>query len=279
MNFSNEISQPGFMLFWEDLSLYAECLTAEELGNVLLALLADHEQTGLPALGKPETLAFRQLAMKIGLQAQKYRAAAERSRRNGKKHTGSTRKESADAEPGTSRRNLKQPGRTQTNLPASTETETETKTETVTETESKTETETETVTETERETEIKRSSASERKAESFSAAPLSALLADTDPCEEDEKKKERGSLRRIPSLSQISDYIVSHGLHVDAEEFFRYYDAGHWHDRDGNPVRSWRQKLLTWDSKNRSRGRPETPAFAFERAPENAGDGVDWLML
>ena len=33
------------------------------------------------------------------------------------------------------------------------------------------------------------------------------------------------------------------------DEFFRYYEAGNWYDKKGEPVLNWKQKLLTWDGR------------------------------
>jgi hypothetical protein len=51
-----------------------------------------------------------------------------------------------------------------------------------------------------------------------------------------------------PTLEEIQKYITEKGLHVDAKQFYDYFEAGNWVDSKGNRVKSWKQKLLTWDN-------------------------------
>ena len=53
-----------------------------------------------------------------------------------------------------------------------------------------------------------------------------------------------------PTIEEIRSYISEKNLNVDAEKFFDYFDAGEWLDSKGKPVRSWKQKLITWSNKN-----------------------------
>ena len=50
-----------------------------------------------------------------------------------------------------------------------------------------------------------------------------------------------------PSLAEIQSYVAEKGLSVSVERFFDYFTAGNWYDAKGNPVKNWKQKLLTWD--------------------------------
>jgi hypothetical protein len=59
-----------------------------------------------------------------------------------------------------------------------------------------------------------------------------------------------------PTLEEIQKYITEKGLHVDAKQFYDYFEAGNWVDSKGNRVKSWKQKLLTWD--NMRKKDPET---------------------
>lgn len=55
-------------------------------------------------------------------------------------------------------------------------------------------------------------------------------------------------LKRVtPTLEEISEYIKEKNLTVSAKEFFDYFEAGNWIDARGNKVKSWKQKLLTWE--------------------------------
>lgn len=83
------------------------------------------------------------------------------------------------------------------------------------------------------------------------------LKTDTDIGERPTRKKNANlhstpSLR--PSLEEIEAYISEKGLIVDSKRFFDYFDASDWVDSKGNPVRNWKQKLITWSKNNDNRG-------------------------
>lgn len=50
-----------------------------------------------------------------------------------------------------------------------------------------------------------------------------------------------------PTLEEVKAYAAERGSNVDPERFFDYFTAGDWKDSRGNPVRSWKQKFLTWE--------------------------------
>jgi len=58
-----------------------------------------------------------------------------------------------------------------------------------------------------------------------------------------------------PSLEDVKAYASERGNKVDPVKFFDYYTAGQWKDVKGNPVKNWKQKLITWESKEQ---KPET---------------------
>lgn len=55
-----------------------------------------------------------------------------------------------------------------------------------------------------------------------------------------------------PTLEDIRSYISEKNLNVDAEKFYDYFEAGEWKDSKGEPVRNWKQKLITWSKSNGS---------------------------
>ena len=59
---------------------------------------------------------------------------------------------------------------------------------------------------------------------------------------------EESSKRKQPSLEEIQTYVQEKNLSVDAKQFYDYFTAGNWVDSKGNKVKSWKQKLLTWNS-------------------------------
>lgn len=50
-----------------------------------------------------------------------------------------------------------------------------------------------------------------------------------------------------PTLNEIKKYVQEKQLEVDAEQFYNYFTEGNWIDSKGNHVKSWKQKILTWN--------------------------------
>lgn len=50
-----------------------------------------------------------------------------------------------------------------------------------------------------------------------------------------------------PTLEEVTEYCRSRNSPVDPKKFYEYFDAGNWKDAKGNPVRNWKQKVLTWE--------------------------------
>lgn len=53
-----------------------------------------------------------------------------------------------------------------------------------------------------------------------------------------------------PTLEEVKDYCKERNSSVNPETFYQYYEAGDWKDSQGNPVRNWKQKLITWEKKS-----------------------------
>jgi hypothetical protein len=66
---------------------------------------------------------------------------------------------------------------------------------------------------------------------------------------EDKDKDKDKNIFRPPTLEDVRAYCLERGNTVDPVKFWSYYDAGDWKDAKGNPVRNWKQKLLTWENK------------------------------
>lgn len=54
-----------------------------------------------------------------------------------------------------------------------------------------------------------------------------------------------------PKLDDINAYITEKGLIVNGKVFLDYFTAGNWKDSEGKPVKNWKQKLITWDERDR----------------------------
>ena len=51
-----------------------------------------------------------------------------------------------------------------------------------------------------------------------------------------------------PNLEEVESYCKERKNNVDAKKFFDYFTASDWVDGKGNPVRNWKQKIITWES-------------------------------
>lgn len=67
--------------------------------------------------------------------------------------------------------------------------------------------------------------------------------------ESESKSKERSTRTRFtpPTFEEVEEYARNRNSPVDPRKFFEYFEAGNWKDAKGNPVRNWKQKLLTWE--------------------------------
>ena len=71
-----------------------------------------------------------------------------------------------------------------------------------------------------------------------------------------------------PSLDDVKAYVADKGLTIDPQTFYDYFCEGKWTDSEGKPVKNWKQKALTWDSKERQR---RTIAAARGLIPQKSG--------
>ena len=76
--------------------------------------------------------------------------------------------------------------------------------------------------------------------------------------EEEKEKDKRVKIRKFipPTLLEVQSYITEKGYGLDAKVFFEFFDASGWVDGKGNKVRNWKQKVITWNSRNTPK--PET---------------------
>ncbi|MBQ3089532.1 MAG: hypothetical protein IJD21_03105 [Oscillospiraceae bacterium] len=58
-----------------------------------------------------------------------------------------------------------------------------------------------------------------------------------------------------PDIDAVDDYICQHGLRVDVNEFFFYYQDLNWHTASGAPI-NWPRKLQEWHESSLEHGWP-----------------------
>ena len=54
-----------------------------------------------------------------------------------------------------------------------------------------------------------------------------------------------------PTLEEIQTYCKERKNNVDAKKFYDYYSAAEWRDKNGDKVKSWKQKVITWEGRNK----------------------------
>ena len=65
-----------------------------------------------------------------------------------------------------------------------------------------------------------------------------------------EEKKRRSNIPPFipPTLGEVREYCNSRNSSVNPETFYEYFSTGNWKDSKGNPVKNWKQKLITWEN-------------------------------
>lgn len=72
-----------------------------------------------------------------------------------------------------------------------------------------------------------------------------------------EKDKRYISRFKAPNLEDVEQYITEKGYKVDAKVFFDYYSEAGWKDSDGKPVKNWKQRVVSWNSRAKN-NKPQT---------------------
>lgn len=87
-----------------------------------------------------------------------------------------------------------------------------------------------------------------------------------DKDKDKEKKKKSTALPRFvpPTLNDVRAYVSERGSNVDPVKFFDYFSAGDWIDSKGQPVRNWKQKIITWENKMNGGEKHEHSGHAVE---------------
>jgi predicted phage replisome organizer len=67
--------------------------------------------------------------------------------------------------------------------------------------------------------------------------------------EKDIESREKRKRFVPPTLEEVKAYCQERKNNVDPKRFFDYYQQGQWKDSKGNPVKNWKQKLITWENK------------------------------
>lgn len=56
-----------------------------------------------------------------------------------------------------------------------------------------------------------------------------------------------------PTIEEIQQYVDDRNSPVNAELFFDYYSNNNWRDKNNEPVKNWKLKLITWEMRERKK--------------------------
>lgn len=104
-----------------------------------------------------------------------------------------------------------------------------------------------------------------RPAASCGYAHAGAESESESEVESESKSKERARPRAgftPPTLEDVTEYVAERGSSVDPVKFYEYFAEGNWKDSKGQPVRNWKQKLLTWEKYDAPKGQKQPKSFA-----------------
>jgi hypothetical protein len=69
---------------------------------------------------------------------------------------------------------------------------------------------------------------------------------------EEERKKKSGAQRKKkefipPTFEEVKAYCAERKNNIDAKYFFDFYSVANWTDTQGNQMKNWKQKVITWE--------------------------------
>ena len=98
------------------------------------------------------------------------------------------------------------------------------------------------------------------------------------------KPKQKQKSERVftpPTLEEVKSYCQERKSSVDPLRFWTYYNAGNWKDAKGQPVRNWKQKLITWEGKDGGtisvRATPPSEPMSLEDQARKYGNPAEKL--
>ena len=104
---------------------------------------------------------------------------------------------------------------------------------------------------------LKREKEEQEEKQKKNGSPSDSPLQEKEIKEEQEEKDKTMRARKRfvpPTLDEVREYVRQRGSRVDPVQFFEYFSEGNWVDAKGQPVRNWKQTLLTWEKFNGGRG-------------------------
>lgn len=87
----------------------------------------------------------------------------------------------------------------------------------------------------------------DKSCDSNTTPSCDVVVSDKEVDKEEDKKHIGRTKFTPPTLEEVQAYCKERGNKVDAKAFFDYFTTGGWKDSKGNPVKNWKQKIITWE--------------------------------
>ena len=80
------------------------------------------------------------------------------------------------------------------------------------------------------------------------------------------KENKKRKVFKKPSLEEIQKYCLERNNNVDYKKFFDYYEVNDWIDNNGNKVKNWKQKIITWERRETNKPQKKSIKEIVEEA-------------
>ena len=91
-------------------------------------------------------------------------------------------------------------------------------------------------------------STSEQSSHRYYKDTIEDKLEDKLEEEEDKQNITVVSSARVPTKTEVFDFLTENCPHINPEGFFKYYDKTKW-TLNGEPIKDWRRLAVTWEEK------------------------------
>ena len=95
------------------------------------------------------------------------------------------------------------------------------------------------------------------------------ILCSVDKDKEEDKEKSKRAFTP-PTIEEVSEYIKSKNITINAEKFWHYYEARGWKYKGNQAMKSWKSAVVTWKGNENKYGngqnkKPTAAAKAADR--------------
>lgn len=101
-----------------------------------------------------------------------------------------------------------------------------------------------------------------------------SLEEDSIYIEPKEKKPEKKPTKRFvpPTLEEVQVYCRERNNNVDAKQFYDYFSVSDWYDSKGQKVKSWKQKVITWEKNSNDNNKSKQSKNCFNPNEDSLDD-------